>query len=349
MQSAFVPKRNIQDNTILAHELLHSFKAKRGKGGYMFLKLDMEKAFDRMEWKFLLAILEKLGFSPIWISWIRTCISTPTFSILLNGCPYGFIPPSRGLRQGDPLSPFLFILGSKVFSRLMFKEERNGSIQGLQIARNCLAIHHLLFADDLLIFGKATTFVAASIKSCLDKYCRGFDQMVNSSKSSIKFSKNILSSKSETISSIILYPSNLCTSLYLGLPILMGNSKKRAFQGIIDKVLGRIEGWKAKSLSQADKLVLIKSVTAALPSYAISSFLLPKSFCFELDRIFKNFLRGFSASKSRNLSLKAWDSLCKPKEMRGLGLRLMRKVNLALVCKCCTNEMYSQAYESCAI
>jgi hypothetical protein len=71
-----------------------------------------------------LAILEKLGFSPIWISWIRVCIFTPTFSILFNGSPYGFISPGKGLRQGDPLSPFLFIMGSEVFSRLMFKEEK---------------------------------------------------------------------------------------------------------------------------------------------------------------------------------------------------------------------------------
>jgi hypothetical protein len=280
-----------------------------------------------------LAVLEKLGFSPVWISWIKACISTPTFSILLNGSPFGFISPGRGLRQGDPLSPFLFILGSEVLSRLLFKEERIGSIHGLKIARNCPAIHHLLFADDLLLFGKASVSVVASFNSCLVKYCRWSGQKINTSKSSIKFSKNIPSTKSEAIASILPYPSNLSTSLYLGLPILMGNSKIRAFQGIIDKVLGRIEGWKAKSLSQAGRLVLIKSVAAALPSYAMSSFLLPKSFCAELDRIFKNFWWGFSASKTRNLTLKAWDSICKPKELGGLGLRRMREVNLALISK----------------
>jgi hypothetical protein len=82
-----------------------------------------EKAFDRMEWGFLLVIMEKLGFCSTWIAWIRTCISSASFSILLNGNPFSIISPARGLRQGDPLSPFLFILGSEVFSRLLFREE----------------------------------------------------------------------------------------------------------------------------------------------------------------------------------------------------------------------------------
>jgi hypothetical protein len=98
--------------------------------------------------------------------------------------------------------------------------------------------------------------------------------LINAAKSSIRFNKNTSQTSFEAISRIIPYPSNPSKSLYLGLPILMGNSKKRVFQGIIDKVLGRIEGWRAKTLSQAGRLVLIKLVAAALPSYVISSFLL---------------------------------------------------------------------------
>jgi hypothetical protein len=305
LQSAFVPKRNIQDNSILAHELLHSFKNKKGKDGYMFLKMDMEKAFDRMEWCLLLAIMEKLGFSHTWLSWIKICISTPSLSILLNGSPFGCISPGRGLRQGDHLSHFLFILGVKVFSRLMFKEERDGSIQGLKIARSCPTIHHLLFADDLLIFGKATASVAAAINSCLKKYCKWSGQLINSSKSSIRFSRNTWLSRIAAISVTFPYPSNHGISMHLGLPILMGNAKKRAFQGLIDKVKSKIEGWRAKTLSQASRLTLIKSIAAALPSYAMSTFLLPSSFCSKLDKIFKNFLWGFPALKKKNLSLKA--------------------------------------------
>jgi hypothetical protein len=115
LQFAFVPKRNIQDNMIFAHELLHAFKTKRGKGGYMFLKMDMEKAFDRMEWWFLLLIMKKLGFNPIWINWITICITSSSFSIFLNGSPFGFFSPKRVLRQGDHLSHFLFIQGFEVF------------------------------------------------------------------------------------------------------------------------------------------------------------------------------------------------------------------------------------------
>jgi hypothetical protein len=302
LQSAFVPSRNIQDNTILAHELLHSFKHKRGKGGFMFLNMDMEKAFDKMEWDFILAIMEKLGFHSSWLIWIKLCISSSSFSILLNGSPFGLFTPKRGLRQGDPLSPFLFILGSEVLSHLLFREEAVGNIKGLKISRQTSTIHHLLFADDLLIFGKATLKEASSIQACLTKYYLWSGQSINNGKSSIRFSRNTNPSTVNLILEVLPFPSNSTKSIYLGLPILFGNSKKSAFQPIIEKVKSKIEGWRAKSLSQAGRLVLIKSVAATIPSYAMSTFLLPKSICSNLDKVFKNFWWGFPSKKTRNLT-----------------------------------------------
>ncbi|XP_062176085.1 uncharacterized protein LOC133881146 [Alnus glutinosa] len=332
-QSAFVPSRTIHDSSILALELLHTIKSKKGRGGLMAVKIDMEKAFDRMEWGFLLSILIKPGFNSIWINWIRICISSTSFSILINGSPFGLFTPSRGLRQGDPLSPFLFILGTEALSRILQQQESLGILKGIKIAKNCPPINHLLFADDLIIFAKATSTEAISIKCSLDLFCSWSGQKVNTGKSSLLFSKNTLSSTIRSIKGIIPYKTTSSTSYYLGLPFIFGKSKRVAFQPILDKVLNKIERWRAKTLSQAGRTVLIKATAAAIPSYAMSTFMLPVSICKMLDRSFKNFWWGFPKDKSRNLSLKSWSSICLPRSQGGLGIRDMKSTNLALISK----------------
>jgi hypothetical protein len=292
----------------------------------MAIKINMEKAFDRMEWNFLFAILAKLGFHPTWINWIRICITSPSFSILINGSPYG-------LRQGDPLSPFLFILGTEVFSRLLQRQFSIGLLKGIKMARSCSPITHLLFADDLLIFGKATSSEASTIKDCLDSYCKWSGQAVNTTKSSILFSKNTTASSINSIKGILPFKATSATAKYLGLPLFIEKSKKEAFQDILTRVLGKIEGWRAKTLSQAGRIVLIKTTASSIPSYTMSTFLLPKSFCTALDKSFKDFWWRFPKGKSRNLSLKSWRSICIPRHLGGLGIRNMYDVNLALVTK----------------
>ena len=138
--------------------------------GLMALKIDTEKAFDTMEWSFLLNVLRLHGFSPTWINWVSQCISTPTFSFLINGSPFGNVKSSRGLRQGDPLSPFLYIIGADVLSRLLQRAESLGSLQGIKISPGCPQISHLQFADDLLIFSKANPTSATTILNCLTSY-----------------------------------------------------------------------------------------------------------------------------------------------------------------------------------
>jgi ribonuclease HI len=331
-QSAFVLARSIQDNTIMAHELFNVINSKKGRGGLMAIKIDMEKAFDRMEWNFILAILSKLGFHPTWVNWIRICITSPSFSILINGSPFGKFSPARGLRQGDPLSPFLFILGTEVISRLLLRQE-SSDLKGIRIARNCAAVSHLLFADDLILFAKVTSMEAVALKSCLDKYCCWSGQAINCSKSSIHFSKNTISSTITSINGIFPFKRASVSSKYLGLPLFFGKAKTSAFKNILEKVSGKIEGWRAKTLSQAGRSVLIKLVAATIPSYAMSSFLLPTSISSTLDRTFKKIWWGFPKDKARNLSLKSWKSICLPKEEGGLGFRHMHDFNLSLISK----------------
>jgi hypothetical protein len=226
------------------------------------------------------------------------------------------------------LSPFLFIIGSEVISRLFYS-----SLRGFPIARSCAPLNHLLFADDLVIFTTATATEAGIIQTCLDKYSRWSGQTVNVTKSNIIFSKNTAPSMISAIQTILPYTCTLATARHLGLPLLFGKSKTATFSDILDKVQAKIEGWRSKTLSQAGKTVLVKVVASAIPSYAMSTFLLPDGLCHQLDRAFRNFWWGFPKDKARNLSLKSWESLCLPKDQGGLGFRLMKEVNLSLISK----------------
>ena len=136
----------------------------------MGLKIDMEKAYDRLEWNFLLSVLKCFGFPSIWIQWVMRCVTTPSFSILINGNPYGFFKPGRGIHQGDPLSPFLFVLATEVLARLINKEACQHKIKGFKLAPHLVPITHLQFADDPFIFAQANDENMERIKAILETY-----------------------------------------------------------------------------------------------------------------------------------------------------------------------------------
>ena len=119
-QSAFLPDRLITDNVLVAFETMHCINQRsKGKEGLMAIKLDMSKAFDRIEWFCLERIMEKLGFHDRWISLMMMCIKSVSYSMLLNGEPKGLIHPTRGIRQGDPISPYLFVLCGEGLSAML--------------------------------------------------------------------------------------------------------------------------------------------------------------------------------------------------------------------------------------
>ena len=114
VQSTFVPHRSIHDNILLTHEIIKKFNSMKGKKSWVALKFDMEKAHDTVEWNFLFEALKQLGFHKNWISWIRQCVTTVSYSVIVNDEVSGFFTPSRGLRQGDLLSPYLFLICMEV-------------------------------------------------------------------------------------------------------------------------------------------------------------------------------------------------------------------------------------------
>ena len=155
-QSAFVPGRQIFDNALVAFEIVHSMKEKHtGKVGWMALKLDMSKAYDRVEWRYLEGMMRTMGFPEKFILLIMKCVSSVAYSIMINGKKCGHIKPSKGISQGDPLSPYLFLLCAEGLSTLLKKALKDKEIQGVAAARNGPKITHLFFADDSLLFCRA--------------------------------------------------------------------------------------------------------------------------------------------------------------------------------------------------
>lgn len=157
-QSAYIPGSLISDNIVAAYETLHTMHSRLwSKVGYMGIKLDMSKAYDRVEWAFLKAVMRQMEFPEAWIKLVMWCVSSVSYAILVNGQPVGNIKPSRGLRQGDPLSPYLFLLCTKSLSSLLSQAEKTGVLTRVPTSRKGPRLSHMFFAGDSLIFCKANS------------------------------------------------------------------------------------------------------------------------------------------------------------------------------------------------
>ena len=211
--------------------------------------------------------MEKMGFHEKLISLIMQCISTISYSVIINGTVNGCIHPTRGLRQGDPLSPYLFILCADGFSSLIKDVARNQVLSGISICRGFPMVSHLFFANDSLLFCKATNHECQKLVEILELYEAVSGQNVNMDKSFVFFSHNTPQERRSEVIGILGPMQDTRHNKYLGLPSIIGRSKTEVFAEVKERVGKKLARWKEKILSMGGNEVLIKAVAQAIPTY----------------------------------------------------------------------------------
>ncbi|XP_019199070.1 PREDICTED: uncharacterized protein LOC109192823 [Ipomoea nil] len=331
-QASFVPGKQITDNILVYQEALNSMKTKKGKVGWMVMKIDLEKAYDRLSWSTIEDTLVEIGFNQTWTRNIMHCISSPRMAILWNGQQTDWFHSGRGIRQGDPLSPLLFVLCIERFSHIILNSVRQGRWKGIKISRLGPYVSHLLFADDMTLFGEATVEQAVEMKRCIDLFCMSSGQRVNYHKSSVFFSKNTNEEVQKRIVDTLGIPKVTNLGKYLGVQSIHGRLKQDSFEGIIDRIRSKLTGWKAKSLSLAGRHVLAQSVLSTVPFYAMQTTLLPNGVISAIEKLIRSFIWG-GDSDGRKAHLVNWDTVTKSKAHGGLGIKRLEKMNHSFMAK----------------
>ena len=262
---------------------------------------------------------------------MRGCLSSSSFAILVNGNAKGWVKASRGLRQGDPLSPFLFTLVADVLSRLMIRAEETGITEGFLVGRDRTRVSLLQFADDTIFFSKASLDLLQNLKIILLVFGQVSGLKINLEKSTISG----INTRQEMLSSLALVLECRVSEWplsYLGLP-LGGNPKTIGFwDPVVERISRRLDGWKKAYLSLGGRITLIQSCLSHIPSYFLSLFKIPVSIASKIEKMQRDFLWS-GAGEGKRDHLIRWEVVSRPREMGGLGFGKTSMRNSALLGK----------------
>jgi len=328
-QTAFLPGRHISDAILLTQELLHNYHLNNGPARCA-LKIDLKKAFDTVSWEFILAGLAAIAIPPAMITWITTCITTAHYSISINGESHGFFKASRGIRQGDPLSPYLFVLAMAGLGGIIQQTIQQSTFKYHWRCKPT-GITHICFADDLMLFCHADPTSIGVLKSSLDKFSMLSGLSINLAKSSMYLSGIDDNLQSNIQRQIGIQQQHLPVR-YLGVPLISTRLTHTDCIPLVERITSRIKLWTSSSLTYAGRLQLIKAVLFSVQVYWSSIFILPCSTIKTIERILSAFLwKGTSLSTSG--AKVAWTSVCYPVQEGGLGIKRLATWNKAATLK----------------
>ena len=334
-QNAFIPGRHMNDNILISHELMHLINKQRAGTRHLgAVKIDMNKAYDRVSWLFILKVLKAYGFPDFWIALVKQCITTVTYKIVINGTVTNSFIPTCGLRQGDPLSPYLFLFCMDILSRMTTLAAEIKAFQGIKLRRQGPSLTHLFFADDALFFLKMSDGNCNRLSSMLTRFCNVSGQVLNLQKSFVKFSPNISTEQQQRFKSLLRMQAHSNMGTYLGIPFDIQDNKVPHFTPLLDKISSRIAQWHHHKLSQSMKLIVINSILIASLINHLSIFRIPSSITHKIDSMIGRFFWGSVTTRGIHWRDKAHIQL--PKGVGGLGIRNVGLLNTAMLMKTVT-------------
>ncbi|GKU89268.1 hypothetical protein SLEP1_g3431 [Rubroshorea leprosula] len=328
-QAAFIGGRQLVDSVLVLNEVVHEVKWRKQE--CFILKADFEKAYDCVDWGFLDWMMNRMGFGVKWRKWMLECLSTSRISILINGSPTNEFPVRNGLRQGDPLSPFLFLLVAEGLCGLVKKAESEGLLKGVEIGRGGTLLSLLQFADDTVFMGKADVDNLRVVKAILNWFQLISGLKINFGKSYL-YGFNVSEGWVKGAADILRCGVGKMPFTYLGLPV-GGNSGRRQFWNpVLDRFRQKLASWKSPLLSFGGRITLINSVLSALPIFYLSLFKIPKGVLREMIKIQRSFFWG-GVNLDRKIAWVSWEYVCMDKGKGGLGVADLERRNCSLLGK----------------
>ena len=286
-QTAFLPGRVIHDNILMAFELLRGYSRKHIYPRCT-IQMDIRKAYDTVEWNALATILKEMNFPGKFVDWTMECVSTASFRYSINGQLTDLLRARRGLRQGDPISPLLFVVVMEYLHRGL---ANLSTVQQFKFHPRCkkLGITNISFADDIILFARGDTASVCNLMQVFNLFSQATGLYVQPSKFHVYFGGVQQRIKQEIIQ-LTGFGEGSIPFKYLGVPLASKKLSSQHCQPLIEKITGRIKHWTSHLLSYAGRCQLIKSVIFAISTYWLQVLPLPKQVLQRIDSICRSFL-----------------------------------------------------------